>query len=104
MKKYIKIARSEQPDIIPEKFSPHCMRHSKAMHLLQAGVQLIYIRDFLGHESIKTTEVYAKADSKSKRDALEIARSAIDAPELGLTASWNDDASLMKFLDELCGK
>lgn len=104
LKKYIKIARSEQPDIIPEKFSPHCMRHSKAMHLLQAGVQLIYIRDFLGHESIKTTEVYAKADSKSKRDALEIARSAIDAPELGLTASWNDDASLMKFLDELCGK
>lgn len=46
--------------IIPERVTPHMFRHSKAMHLLQAGVNLIYIRDFLGHEDIKTTEVYAK--------------------------------------------
>jgi integrase/recombinase XerD len=44
--------------IVPEKVMPHMFRHSKAMHLLQAGVSLIYIRDFLGHEDIKTTEIY----------------------------------------------
>ena len=38
------------------------MRHSKAMHLLESGVNLIYIRDFLGHESVITTEIYAKAN------------------------------------------
>jgi site-specific recombinase XerD len=46
--------------IVPEKVTPHMFRHSKAMHLLQANVNLIYIRDFLGHEDIKTTEIYAK--------------------------------------------
>jgi integrase/recombinase XerD len=41
------------------------------MHLLQAGVNLIYIRDFLGHASVTTTESYAKADSEIKRKAIE---------------------------------
>lgn len=41
------------------------------MHLLHAGVNLIYIRDILGHVSIQTTEIYARADSKQKREALE---------------------------------
>lgn len=100
--KYVDAARIGHSDLIPDKFSPHCMRHSKAMHLLQAGVAIIYIRDFLGHESIKTTEVYARADSKSKRAALDAAYSAsldTDAPE----KSWNDDDNLMKFLTDLCG-
>ena len=57
--------------IIPERVTPHMFRHSKAMHLLQAGVNLIYIRDFLGHEDIKTTEVYAKCDTELKRQAIE---------------------------------
>ena len=41
------------------------------MHLLQAGVNLVYIRDILGHVSIQTTEIYARADSKQKRIAIE---------------------------------
>ena len=57
--------------IVPEKVMPHMFRHSKSMHLLQASVSLIYIRDFLGHEDIKTTEIYAKCDSKLKRQAIE---------------------------------
>ncbi|MCL1903738.1 MAG: hypothetical protein FWF94_04905 [Oscillospiraceae bacterium] len=43
------------------------------MHLVQAGVNLIYIRDLLGHVSVQTTEVYAKADSEAKRNALAAA-------------------------------
>lgn len=101
--KYVDDVRIEHPDLIPDKFSPHCMRHSKAMHLLQAGVAIIYIRDFLGHESIKTTEMYAKADGKSKRAALDAAYSAALDTELP-ESSWNDDDCLMKFLTDLCGR
>jgi site-specific recombinase XerD len=64
-------ARNEDPGLIPERLSCHSLRHSRAMHLLQAGVNLVYIRDILGHVSIQTTEVYARADSKAKREALE---------------------------------
>ena len=41
------------------------------MHLLQAGVNLIYIRDFLGHIDLKTTEIYARTDTETKRKAIE---------------------------------
>ena len=41
------------------------------MHMLQAGLNLIYIRDFLGHVDVKTTETYAKADVEAKRTAIE---------------------------------
>lgn len=68
--KYAALARKQNDRLIP-KISCHSIRHSKAMHLLQAGVNLVYIRDFLGHVSIQTTEVYARADSKQKRQALE---------------------------------
>lgn len=102
LKKYVDSARIEEPSLIPEVFSPHCMRHSKAMHLLQAGVAIIYIRDFLGHTSIKTTEMYAKADSKSKRAALEAAYSDVLPASSMSQPLWNDDASLMQFLTDLC--
>ena len=49
--KYVKTART-QAAIVPQKVKPHMFRHSKAMHLLQAGVNLIYIRDFLGHVDV----------------------------------------------------
>lgn len=102
LKKYVDAARDEHPELIPDKFSPHCMRHSKAMHLLQAGVAIIYIRDFLGHESVKTTEIYAKADGKSKREALEAAYSAAIADDNIPKSSWNEDNELMMFLKNLC--
>lgn len=102
LKKYVDMAREKQPELIPDKFSPHCMRHSKAMHLLQAGVAIIYIRDFLGHCSIKTTEIYAKCDEKAKRDALESAYNSAVIPEKGNAELWNDDESLMTFLTNLC--
>jgi site-specific recombinase XerD len=100
--KCVDMARAKEPTLIPAKFSPHCMRHSKAMHLLQAGVALIYIRDFLGHNSITATEAYAKADGKTKRAALDMAYSDMHISDPTLTASWNNDASLMRFLENLC--
>lgn len=58
---------------------PHVMRHSKAMHLLESGVNLIYIRDFLGHSSVTTTEIYAKSNPEIKRKFLEEAALNIDS-------------------------
>ncbi len=46
--KYVKMARNKNASLIPPKFSCHCLRHSKSMHMLQSGVNLVYIRDMLG--------------------------------------------------------
>ncbi len=96
--KYADMARNERPDLIPEKLSPHCIRHSKAMHLLQANVNLVYIRDLLGHTSVTTTEIYARADTTLKRDALEKANPIKDTPVM---PQWNDDDGLMEWLRNL---
>ena len=40
-------------ELIPDTVTPHMLRHSKAMHLLQSGINLVYIRDVLGHTSVK---------------------------------------------------
>lgn len=100
LKTYAAKARILYPDAIPMLVSPHMLRHSRAMHLLQSGVNLVYIRDLLGHVSVQTTEVYAKADTKSKREALEKAH-----PELGRSASelpsWERDPELKAFLKGL---
>lgn len=70
------------------------------MHMLQAGINLIYIRDFLGHFHVETTEIYAKADTEMKRRAIERAHIQID-PDL---PAWTDDKDLMALLTNLCGK
>ena len=80
------------------KITPHIFRHSKAMHLYQAGIDLIYIRDILGHVDISTTEVYAKIDTERKRDALEKAYPEITASTL---SDWNDDSDLIDKLSKL---
>lgn len=69
--KYVNMAKRNSDVHLPDKISCHVLRHSKAMHLLQAGVNLVYIRDILGHVSVQTTEIYARADSRAKREAIE---------------------------------
>lgn len=59
--KTVKQAAEKNPDLFSYKnYSPHSFRHSKAIHMLEAGVPIIYIRNFLGHSSVQTTEIYAK--------------------------------------------
>lgn len=99
LKKYCNIARSGHPEL-PVRISPHVMRHSKAMHMLQAGMPLTDIRDFLGHEHVDTTEIYAKTDTEMRRKKLEGANITIDAN----LPDWNDDKDLMAMLTSLCGK
>jgi len=59
---YPDMARKGTMGIIPERLNGHSLRRNKTMHLLRAGVNLINIRNMLGHVSIQTTEVYARAD------------------------------------------
>jgi site-specific recombinase XerD len=83
------------------RISPHTLRHSKAMHLLQSGVPLVIIRNILGHEDVKTTEVYAKADLTMKRRALE---QAIPSTAPGTAAdkpSWTKVPGLLDWLRSL---
>ena len=97
LEKYASRARSVSAGI-PEGITPHVLRHSKAMHLFQSGVPLVYIRDLLGHADIGTTEIYARADTEMKRKALESAY-----PELNSIAlpDWNLDHGLLDWLNQL---
>lgn len=94
---YAKNARIIRPDLIPQEMSPHTLRHSKAMHLLQSGINLVYIRDILGHVSIQTTEIYARADSKQKREALEAAYVNIIPTQIS-EGIWEKDSKLREWL------
>ncbi|HKT01792.1 MAG TPA: tyrosine-type recombinase/integrase [Rugosimonospora sp.] len=77
--------------------SPHTLRHSRAMHLYDAGIPLPYIRDILGHVDLSTTEIYARASTEAKRRALEAAYTIVtdELPE------WNQNPELLTWLAEL---
>lgn len=98
-KKYAAKARVTDSRLIPAKVHPHIFRHSRAMALLQAGVELIYIRDFLGHYSVSTTEHYARVSNEATRKALMkvSANTNIELPV------WQQDNELLAFLKELGG-
>lgn len=97
VRKYYEIAKAIHPNLFPDRISPHVFRHSRAMHLLQAGVNLIYIRDILGHVSIQTTQIYARADSDAKRVALEKAYASIGITEPQVK-TWKPTSDLISLL------
>lgn len=96
--KYTTMARKKAPSLIPEDFSPHKIRHSTAMGLVDSGVDLIYIRDLLGHVSVKTTEVYAKTSAQLKRKAIEALANKIVPEEI---PEWEFDCDLKLWLKNL---
>jgi site-specific recombinase XerD len=98
VKKYAGIARKSAPDLIPDTIGCHTFRHSKAMHMLEANINLVYIRDFLGHVSTTTTEIYARASSKKKMDALKKLNPSI---VIDKKTSWQKDGQLLSWLKNL---
>ncbi|MGV8154087.1 MAG: tyrosine-type recombinase/integrase [Alkaliphilus sp.] len=93
-------ARESNPQrIFPKKLTPHMLRHTKAVHLLEAGINLIYIRDFLGHVNITTTEHYVKINSELKRKALESVYADVVTQDVPV---WEEDTDLLKWLQEFC--
>lgn len=95
LRKYVESARREQPTI-PEKVTPHILRHSKAMHLLEAGVNIVYIRDILGHVNIATTGIYARSNLEMKKKALEKVAIVPDASDVPF---WTEDKDLLTWLE-----
>lgn len=70
LQEYGKKARAVCPEV-PESVYPHLFRHSRAMHLYQAGMDLAHISQWLGHSQLETTQIYAHADTEHKRKAIE---------------------------------
>jgi len=97
LKTYANMARQVNPGLISSDISCHSLRHSKAMHLLQSGVNIVYIRDLLGHVSTQTTDIYARADSKQKREALEKAYMNL-VPEKARECEWEKNQNLLDWL------
>jgi integrase/recombinase XerD len=90
-------ASSEWPALASKRISPHCLRHSCAVHLLRSGVDINTIRAWLGHVSLDTTHIYAEVDLAMKEKALTLC----DLPSYGGTRAWHSAPKLMEFLRTL---
>lgn len=99
VKKHVEGAKSTQPDLnISPKITCHSFRHTKAMHMMDADVDIVSIRDFLGHSSVTTTQIYAKVSMEKKRKAVgKLSPDIVGENE----ASWNKDSELMEYLTSL---
>ncbi|MDR1638568.1 MAG: site-specific integrase [Clostridiales bacterium] len=100
VKKYVLIAKETHPGMVREKtYTPHSFRHSIAVHMLEAGESLQVIQSFLGHASIETTSIYAKATPELANKFLRERGSALDEVATKAKApSPSPYASTMSFL------
>jgi site-specific recombinase XerD len=97
--RHVRAVRARDPGWGPGlQVTPHTLRRSRAMHLIQARVNLIYIRDLLGHADVSTTEIYARADAETKRKAIENAYEPLTPDAL---PDWTTDTSLIGWLHSL---
>ena len=97
--RHVRAVRARDPAWAPGlPVTPHTLRRTRAMHLIQAGVNLIYIRDLLGHADVSTTEIYARADAETKRKAIENAYEPLTPHDM---PDWTSDPSLIAWLDSL---
>lgn len=70
IKKYVTIIASNDSNF-PNRVHPHMFRHSKATHLINKNINVLEVKDFLGHESLDSTQVYITTDIIKKKEALE---------------------------------
>jgi integrase/recombinase XerD len=85
------------PSLSQKRISPHCVRHTCAVHLLRSGVDINTIRAWLGHVSVDTTNIYAEVDLEMKAKALE----RCDMPDKVSVKRWRKDHNLISFLKTL---
>jgi site-specific recombinase XerD len=84
------------------RVTPHVFRHTTAVHLLEAGVEVNVVRGWLGHVSLDTTHRYAEITVKAKQAALEACEPPLDASASSLRRSvWRNDHTLLAWLDSL---
>jgi site-specific recombinase XerD len=83
---------------VPRRVSPHVWRHTAAVHLLEAGVDVNVIRGWLGHVSLNTTHRYAEITMRMKTEAMTL---CAPSGSSSTAAPWNDDPSLLSWLTSL---
>ena len=91
-------ASAQMPSLAVKRVSPHTIRHTTAVHLLRAGVDIHTIRAWLGHVSLETTNISAQVDLEMKAKALALCEVDASHPSEG---HWLEDQSLMAFLATL---
>lgn len=97
VKRYVRRVAVKMPSLATKDVSPHSIRRSTATHLLRSGVDINTVRDWLGHVSIDTTNIYARVDLETKAKAI-----AHCEPEPAKSAKhWSEDKRLMTFLRSL---
>lgn len=90
-------AARQAPSMSPKRVSPHVIRHTTAVHLLRAGVDINTIRAWLGHVSLDTTNIYAEVDLEMKAKALSVC----EISDSRKARSWQGKPGLMAFLRDL---
>ena len=95
--RYVRRAVRGMPSLATKRTSPHTIRRSTATHLLRGGVDINTVRDWLGHVSVDTTNIYARVDLETKAKAI-----AHCEPETTREAKhWSEDKGLVTFLRSL---
>ena len=96
LKKYSMLAANQCESLLRKKITPHMLRHTAAMNLLEAGVDLTTIAMILGHESTETTEIYLEENMKMKEEALKKLK-----PRKGRLRRFKATDGVVKFLSSL---
>lgn len=99
LKRHIAAAARQRPSLAIKRISPHTLRHTAAMHLLQSGVELNVIKSWLGHVSITTTSQYIEIDMAMKREAIE--RCTPPVPEPTGESPWRSRQDIIEWLEDL---
>ena len=98
LRQYVEAAARTVPTISKKRVTPHVFRHSTAVHLVAAGVDVTVIRSWLGHAQLDTTNHYAQANLETKRKALEQVEPKLRPAK---PPRWKRDADLLAWLDSL---
>lgn len=100
LNKHVAAAGRDHPRLARERITPHVLRHSCAVALLQSGTDITVIRDYLGHSSVATTGRYIATNLKMKRDALQTFWNHAGI-ESASSQSWKPEPNLLAFLQSL---
>jgi integrase/recombinase XerD len=99
LRKHVRAAASNVPSLKQKRLHPHCLRHSAALYLLRAGIDLSTIAHWLGHASINTTNKYLAFDLEAKRAALSKTKPLVQPN--GKAGAWRHDSKLITWLEGL---
>ncbi len=98
LRAYLVSATQKAPRLATKRITPHTFRHTAAVHLLESGVDVAVVKDWLGHASLDSTYIYARANLETKRKALQ--HLELKTPGSKRKA-WKQTPGLMAWLDSL---